>query len=118
MIRTRRAFEVGRGILLEHPSYFLRSVVEMRDVTRKLLARLPVKATQSRLLLLTVMDWLAEILDEWHRAQEIVNPRFSDFHQFDMSDMRKVMEDCWSVVEKVRDRLSQLWSSLESQLKL
>jgi hypothetical protein len=117
-IRTRRAFEIGRGMLLEQPSYFLLSIVEMRDATRKLLERLPVKATQSRLILLTVMDWLAEILDEWHRAQKNVNPRAWNFQQLDMSDMRRVMKDCWSVVEKARVHLSQLRSDLESQLKL
>jgi hypothetical protein len=68
--------------------------------------------------MLTVMDWLAEILDEWGTSMSHVNPKMWDFRRFDIHDMRDVMERSWKVVEDVRGRLDKLRKDLEKQLKI
>lgn len=115
-IRSRRAFEVSRAMRSEQPVFFLDSIVQMRNETRKLLDDLPVGANESRILMLTVMDWLANILDEWSNAMSRISPNAWDFRRLDMSDMMAVMEHCWHVVENVRDRLDNLAIELEQQL--
>lgn len=115
-IRSRRAFEVSRAMRSEQPVFFLDSIVQMRNETRKLLDDLPVGANESRILMLTVMDWLANILDEWSNAMSRISPNAWDFRRLDMSDMMSVMEHCWHVVENVRKRLDKLAIELEQQL--
>jgi hypothetical protein len=117
-LRSRRAFEVNRGTMAEQPVYFIDSVVEMRSEIRKLLSRLPVNANESRILMLTVVDWLAEILDEWSISMGRVNPRVWDFRRFDIFDMREVMDRSWKKVEDVRERLDKLKKELEQQLSM
>jgi vacuolar-type H+-ATPase subunit I/STV1 len=117
-LKTRRAFEVNRGMLAEQPVYFIDSVVELRSEIRKLLSQLPINANESRVLMLTVMDWLAEILDGWSASMSHINPRIWDFRRFDIHEMRDVMERSWKVVEDVRERLDKLRKDLEKQLKL
>lgn len=116
-LRSRRALEINRGMSAEQPVFFIDSVVELRSETRKLLSNLPVGANESRVLMLTVMDWLAEILDEWSKSMGHVNPNTWDFRRFDMHDMREVMERSWKVVEEVRKRMDKLRRDLERQLK-
>ena len=115
-IRSRRAFEVSRAMRSEQPVFFLDSIVQMRNETRRLLDALPVGANESRILMLTVMDWLANILDEWSNSMSRISPNAWDFRRLDMSDMMAVMEHCWHVVENVRDRLDNLAIELEQQL--
>jgi vacuolar-type H+-ATPase subunit I/STV1 len=117
-LKTRRAFEINRGMLAEQPVYFIDSVVELRGEIRKLLSQFPIKANESRMLMLTVMDWLAEILDGWSASMSHINPRMWDFRRFDIHEMRGVMEQSWKVVEDVRERLDKLRNDLEKQLKL
>jgi len=117
-LKSRRAFEVNRGMLAEQPVYFIDSIVELRGEIRNLLSQLPIHSNESRVLMLTVMDWLAEILDEWGTSMSHVNPRMWDFRRFDIHEMRKVMEQSWKVVEAVRVRLDKLRKNLEKQLKL
>jgi hypothetical protein len=117
-LRSRRAFEINRGMLAEQPVFFIDSVIELRTEIRKLLSQLPVDAKESRVLMLTVMDWLAEILDEWSKSMAHVNPHAWDFRSFDVREMRKVMEQSWKVVEDVRKRFERLRKDLEKQLKL
>lgn len=116
-LRSRRALEVNRGMLAEQPVFFIDSVVELRSETRKLLSQLPLGANESRVLMLTVMDWLAEILDEWSKAMSHVNPNAWDFRRFDVHEMREVMEQSWKVVEEVRKHMDKLRRDLEKQLK-
>ena len=117
-LRSRRALEINRGMMAEQPVFFIDSVIELRSEIRKLLSQLPVDARESRVLMLSVMDWLAEILDEWNKSMSHVNPRDWDFRRFDIHDMRTVMERSWKVVEDVRVRLDKLRKDLEKQLKL
>lgn len=117
-LKSRRAFEVNRGMLAEQPVYFIDSIVEFRNEIRKLLSQLPVHSNESRVLMLTVMDWLAEILDEWGTSMSHVNPRMWDFRRLDMHEMREVMKRSWKIVEDVRGRLEKLRKDLEKQLKL
>lgn len=117
-LKSRRAFEINRGMLAEQPVFFIDSVVEMRNEIRKLLSQLPINANESRVLMLTVMDWLAEILDAWSASMNHVNPRTWDFRTFDMHEMSRVMEKSWKVVEDVRNRIDKLRKNLEKQLKL
>jgi hypothetical protein len=117
-LRSRRAFEINRGMLAEQPVFFIDSVIELRNETRKLLSLLPLHAKESRLLMLTVLDWLAEILDEWSKSMTHVNPNAWDFRRFDLRQMRDVMERSWKVVEEVRKRFEKLRRDLEKQLKL
>jgi vacuolar-type H+-ATPase subunit I/STV1 len=117
-LKSRRAFEINRGLLAEQPVFFIDSVIEMRSEIRKLLSQLPVDAHESRVLMLSVMDWLAEILDEWSKSMAHVNPRHWDFRSFSIHDMQEVLERSWKVVEDVRKRLEKLRKGLEKQLKL
>lgn len=73
-LRSRRAFQMNRGMLAEEPVYFIDSVLEMRSEVRKILSQLPVNANEARVLLLSVMDWLAQILDRWSADMTEVNP--------------------------------------------
>jgi len=115
-LRSRRAFEVSRAMKSEEPVFFLDSIVQMRNQTRRLLDDLPVGANESRILMLTVMDWLANILDEWSHAISRISPNARDFRHLDMSDMMAVMKHCWHVVENVRKRSEKLAIELEQQL--
>jgi vacuolar-type H+-ATPase subunit I/STV1 len=117
-LKSRRAFELNRGMMSEQPVYFLDSVVELRSEIRKLLSQLPINANESRILMLTVMDWLSEILDKWSLSMSNVNPRTWDFRRFDIHDMRDVMAQSWQVVEDVRQKVEKLQKELEKQLKL
>jgi hypothetical protein len=115
-LRSRRAFEINRGIMSEQPVFFLDSIVQMRTETRRLLDKLPIGANESRILMLTVMDWLGEILDEWSHTMSRVRPNAWDFRRLDMSDIMTVMKHSWNTVENVRKRLDKLAIELERQL--
>jgi hypothetical protein len=117
-LKSRRAFEVSREMSAEQPVYFIDSIVALRGEIRNLLSRLPIQSNESRVLMLTILDWLAEILDEWGTSMSHVNPRIWNFRRFDINDMRKVMKQSWRVVEDVRIRLDKLCKNLEKQLKL
>jgi hypothetical protein len=117
-LKSRRAFEVNRGMLAEQPVYFIDSVLEFRSEIRKLLSQLPINANESRVLMLTVMDWLSEILDRWSASMIHVNPKTWDFRRFDIYEMGDVMGRSWKIVEDVRERLDKLCKDLEKQLKL
>ena len=116
--RSRRAFEVNRSAITEHPLGFIRSVSEARSEVRKLLNSLPLKAKESRLVLLTVMDWLSEIDDKWFEATLYFDPNAKNFRDLDMTDMVQVMKATWPVIEVVRQRVEQLVGVLETQLRL
>jgi len=115
-LRSRRAMEVSRGMMAEQPVFFLDSIVQLRKEIRTLLNELPVKAHESRLIMLTVMDWLGEILDEWSRSMSQISPDAWDFRRLNMSDMRHIMQASWAVVEDVRKRMDILARDLERQL--
>ena len=116
-VQTRRAFEVNRGMIKEQPVHFLDSILQMRDKTRKLINTLPLDAKETRLIMLTVMDWLSEILDEWNRSMINVNAGSWDFRRFNPRDMMDVMDKSWNVIEDVRKRFDLLVKDLKKQLK-
>ncbi len=116
-VQTRRAFEVNRGMIKEQPVYFLDSILQMRDRTRKLVNTLQLDAKETRLIMLTVMDWLSEILDDWNRSMIYVNSESWDFRRFNPHDMMDVMDKSWNVIEDVRKRFDLLVKDLEKQLK-
>ena len=117
-LSSRRAFQVNRGMLMEEPVYFIASVVQLRSEIRTLLSRLPVGANESRILMLTVMDWLAEILDVWSASMKHVNPGAWDFRRLGTHEMEEVMRRSWQTVDDVRGRLDKLRKDLETQLNL
>lgn len=117
-LKSQRAFQINRGILVEQPVILIHSVIEMRNEIRKLLSQLPVEADESRTIMITVLDWLAEILDAWNTAVNHVSPRQRDFKGFDRYDIRLAMERSWKVVEHVRRRMETLRKNLEYQLML
>ncbi len=104
-------------MIKEQPVYFLDSILQMRDRTRKLVNTLPLDAKETRLIMLTVMDWLSEILDEWNRSMINVNSESWDFRRFNPHDMMDVMDKSWNVIEDVRKRFDLLVKDLEKQLK-
>jgi hypothetical protein len=115
-IRTRRAFEPNRGMALEEPVRFLASVTEFRGRLRDLVNALPPRADQSRLALLTAMDWAGELLDAWHLALRDIAPNTWEFSRLDLRQMMDVMETVWPMVETVRKMLDGLVDHVEQQL--
>jgi hypothetical protein len=91
-LQSKRAFQINRGMLVERPVILIDSVIEMRNEIRKLLSQLPIKANESRFIMITVMDWLAEILDAWSTSTNNVSPRQRDFKRPDMHEIRLVLE--------------------------
>lgn len=116
-IRSRRAFDMSRGTALEEPVWFLASVTEFRGRLRELVNELPPRADQSRLALLTALDWAGELLDAWHLALRDIAPNTWEFRQLEMHRMMEVMKTVWPMVETVRKLLDDLVQHVERQLK-
>ena len=118
LFRSRRAFEVHRSMMSEHPIGFIQSISEARIKVRELLDSLPLDATESRLVMLTVINWLSEADDNWFAAMRGVAPRAKLFTDLDFDDMVQVMGKSWPVVQDIRHRVDQLVGVLEKQLSL
>lgn len=115
-IRSRRAFEVSRGMATEDPIAFLASINEFRGELRRLLNELPHSSTEARTVLLAVLDWSAEILDEWHSRLKQVAPNTWEYSKLDPHALMRVMEQVWPVVERVRRGYEALVRDLEKKL--
>jgi hypothetical protein len=116
-LRTRRALEVGRGTAREEPVPFLNSLLELRGETRKLLQRLPLKATASRSLILHVSNRLGDILDAFTAGITRREHRRM-FTMMGFHEQMEVMDDVWDVVEAVRRDLDLVAAELEKELRL
>jgi hypothetical protein len=113
-IRTRRAFHLNRGYAEEEPEYFLKSILEARSEVRDLMKSLPLKAINSRLIFVEVMNRLADVLDAWREGTE--RSRF-DIERFGPSmRMMRILETSWKKIEKIRVELDEVVSSIEQNL--
>jgi len=115
-VRSRRAFEVSRGIATEDPIAFLGSVQDFRKKLRKLLNDLPHTSSEARSLLLVALEWSAEILDAWHEELKKLAPNTWEFSKLEPRELMMVMERIWPKVESVRRGYDSLARSLEKYL--
>lgn len=117
-IRTRRAFELNRGMATEEPDHFLQSVLEARQAVRDLMKDLPTSAVESRLLLLEVQNRLADVLDSWQASVVRLVGRRAGFPDMPFPIRVDVMETAWPKVEKVRTALDKIAAEIEKMLDL
>ncbi|MBZ0270645.1 hypothetical protein K8I61_01305 [bacterium] len=113
-IRTRRAFHLNRGYAEEEPEFFLKSILEARTETRDLMKRLPLKAVNSRLIFMEVMNRLADVLDAWREGNE--RSRFDLERYGPPMRMVRIMESSWIKVEKIRIELDEIVRSIEANI--
>lgn len=118
VVRTRRAMDPNQVQAREEPDYLIKSVIEAKNLVRDLLEKLPLRAPESRNLLLLAIDQLSTIQDAWFQAsQDISGPRRRRFDELPHRQTFEVMEKAWPTVERVRLWMQAVAAGIESSLR-